>query len=144
MTNLAVTKVGTLWWIQVHGHLSRGDLRQLALLIGRLGTQPAAKVLADVSRVQHIDFRGVHALLPAVRLVRLRGGDVQLIGATSYVWNLIRLGIAQDADELIQPQRRAARRSARRPSSVFGAPPRSCPTMVRQGVGFGFESPSPN
>jgi anti-anti-sigma regulatory factor len=110
MSNVGLTKVGTLWWIRLTGSLSQDDLRSLAVLTGRLGTKPPSKVLLDFSRVRHLDFRGGCHLLAATRLVRLRGGDVVVIGLTAYVWNLLRLGVAQETDELIGNPERAMER----------------------------------
>ena len=44
---LGLTKLGSLWWIQVTGSLARDDMRRLAVLVGRLGTFPPATIICS-------------------------------------------------------------------------------------------------
>jgi ABC-type transporter Mla MlaB component len=104
MVRLGLTRLGSLWWIQVSGRLGIEDLRRLAVLSGRLGSQKSSRVLLDFSRVRHLDYRGIHRLLAAARLIRLRGGEMRLTGVTPYLWDLLCLGVAQDAEELAGPR----------------------------------------
>lgn len=101
MSRLGLTRVGACWWIQVVGSLKREDMHNLAVLIGDLGTRPPSNVILDLSRVRHLDYKGGHLLVAAARLVRLRGGDVTVTGVSPYVWNLLKLGVAQECEELL-------------------------------------------
>jgi anti-anti-sigma regulatory factor len=144
MSSLGMTRVGSLWWVQVVGSLTQEDLRQLAVLTGRLGTQPPSKILLDFSRVRHLDFRGGHLLLATCRLVRLHGGELQVTGVSDYVWNLLKLGVAQEVDELVANPRLAAERPAAPSPTRQKSLQRACPTLMNREVGFGMPSPSPN
>ncbi|MBU1699589.1 MAG: STAS domain-containing protein [Candidatus Eisenbacteria bacterium] len=144
MSSLGMTRIGSLWWVQVMGSLTQNDLRQLSTLTSRLGTHPPSKILLDFSEVRHLDFRGSHFLLATCRLVRLRGGEMQMTGVSDYLWDLLRLGVAQEVDELITNPKPAPDRNSSQTPTLQEPLLRACPTMVQLGMGYSMPLPSPN
>ncbi|HUB07791.1 MAG TPA: STAS domain-containing protein [Myxococcales bacterium] len=52
----------------------------------------APRIVLDLSRVDHLDYRGLPALGRAAARLRAEGGDLRLAGASSYLKAILRFG----------------------------------------------------
>jgi anti-anti-sigma factor len=69
----------------LEGGLSSSDLAQLAERLRALAAQGMSRVVVDLRRVDHWDFRGLRALADAVDHRRRRGGVTAFITPSRYL-----------------------------------------------------------
>ncbi len=50
------------------------------------------RLVLDLSRVTHLEYRGLPALVRAARALRAEGGDLRLAGGSQYVKTILRFG----------------------------------------------------
>jgi len=81
------------------GELRREEIAFLVRGLSRLRRFGCRFVVLDVSRVTHLDYRGVAALKNQVESLRRSGGDVKLAGLSSYLHAILRAG---GADQVFQ------------------------------------------
>jgi anti-anti-sigma factor len=69
----------------LEGGLSSSDLVQLAERLRALAAQGMSRVVVDLRRVDHWDFRGLRSLAEAVEQRRRRGGVTAFITPSRYL-----------------------------------------------------------
>lgn len=69
----------------LEGSLSSSDLVQLAERLRALAAQGMSRVVVDLRRVDHWDFRGLRSLAEAVEQRRRRGGVTAFITPSRYL-----------------------------------------------------------
>ena len=69
----------------LEGSLASSDLVQLAERLRALAAQGMSRVVVDLRRVDHWDFRGLRALAEAVEHRRRRGGATAFITPNRYL-----------------------------------------------------------
>ena len=94
----------------------RGELDQAAL--AELGDLSCVWVLLDFSAVEHLDYRGVEALVVRADAFRRAGGDLKVCGLSPYLQAVLRAVGAHGAFEVFRDPRDA--RAAM--SGPFGHP----------------------
>jgi anti-anti-sigma factor len=72
------------------GELDRQGLRVLAQACVRHAQGGRTQVALDLSLVDHVDYRGVGALLTARRLLQKASGELALCGASPYLQAILR------------------------------------------------------
>lgn len=69
----------------LEGGLTSGDLTELAKRLRALAAQGVSRVVVDLRRVEHWDFRGLKSLADAVEHRRYRGGVTAFITPSRYL-----------------------------------------------------------
>jgi anti-anti-sigma regulatory factor len=69
----------------LEGGLTSGDLSELAKRLRALAAQGVSRVVVDLRRVEHWDFRGLKSLADAVEHRRYRGGVTAFITPSRYL-----------------------------------------------------------
>lgn len=78
------------------GQLLAADLSEALF---RLVNRRTLKVVLDLSRVVHLDYRALKPLMARVRVLRCGGGDIKLAGLSSYLLAILRVAGAHDVFE---------------------------------------------
>jgi anti-sigma B factor antagonist len=84
----------------LRGELDRPALAELGDRLIRLLDQSCVWVLLDFSAVEHLDYRGVEALVGRADAFRRAGGDLKVCGLSPYLQAVLRAGGAHGAFEV--------------------------------------------
>ena len=71
--------------LDLEGGLSSSDLAELARRLRALAAQGVSRVVVDLRRVDHWDFRGLRSVAEAVEHRRRRGGVTAFISPSRYL-----------------------------------------------------------
>ena len=104
--------------LALRGELDQAALAELGDRLIRLLDQSCVWVLLDFSAVEHLDYRGVEALVVRADAFRRAGGDLKVCGLSPYLQAVLRAGGAHGAFEVFRDPRDA--RAAM--SGPFGHP----------------------
>ena len=86
--------------IRPEGELSASDLRAIAQYCFREAQEERRQLIIDFQAVDHLDYRGVGALVAARQLLLRSGGDLKIAGCSTYLKAIVRAAGAQDDLEL--------------------------------------------
>jgi len=86
----------------LRGELDQGALTELGDRLIRLLDQSCVWVLLDFSAVEHLDYRGVPALVARADAFRRAGGDLKVCGLSPYLQAVLRVGGAHGAFEVFR------------------------------------------
>lgn len=78
--------------LQLIGWIDRAALLRLERTLENLAEQGAGDLVLDCSRLRHIDYRLVEALVDALTRYENRAGGVAVCGLSVYLRDLFRLG----------------------------------------------------
>ena len=81
----------------LRGELDQTALAELGDRLIRLLDQSCVWVLLDFSAVEHLDYRGVPALMARAEAFRRAGGDLKVCGLSPYLQAVLRAGGADGA-----------------------------------------------
>jgi anti-sigma B factor antagonist len=84
----------------LRGELDQPALAELGDRLIRLLDQSCVWVLLDFSAVEHVDYRGVQALVLRADAFRRAGGDLKVCGLSPYLQALLRVGGGHGAFEV--------------------------------------------
>lgn len=84
----------------LRGELDQAALAELGDRLIRLLDQSCVWVLLDFSAVEHLDYRGVGALVARAEAFRRAGGDLKVCGLSRYLQAVLRAGGAHGAFEV--------------------------------------------
>ncbi len=73
------------------GEMGECELAALGEELFRLAHMGRRRIVLDLSRVDHIDYRGLRALGARARLLRAGGGDLKICGASNYLAAIFRV-----------------------------------------------------
>ena len=76
--------------IASEGELAEQQITDLADEIVRLSVVGKNNVVLDLSRVHHVDYRGVRQLAARARFLRGAGGDLKICGLSLYLASIFR------------------------------------------------------
>lgn len=76
--------------ISAEGELLEPQITELADETVRLSVIGKNNVVLDLSRVHHVDYRGVRQLAARARFLRAAGGDLKLCGLSLYLTSIFR------------------------------------------------------
>jgi anti-sigma B factor antagonist len=81
------------------GEMGECELSVLGEELFRLAHLGRRRVILDLTRVVHVDYRGLRALAARARLLRAGGGDLKICGLSSYLRAIFRVaGVEMDFD----------------------------------------------
>lgn len=81
------------------GEMGECELAALGEELFRLAHRGRRRVVLDLTRVEHVDYRGLKALAARARLLRAGGGDLKVSGASAYLGAIFRVaGVERDFD----------------------------------------------
>jgi anti-sigma B factor antagonist len=86
----------------LRGELDQAALAELGDRLLRLLDQSCVWVLLDFSAVEHLDYRGVEALVARADAFRRAGGDLKVCGLSPYLQAVLRAGGAHGAFEVFR------------------------------------------
>jgi len=86
----------------LRGELDQTSLCELGDRLIRLLDQSCVWVLLDFSDVEHLDYRGVPALVARAEAFRRAGGDLKVCGLSPYLQAVLRAGGAYGAFEVFR------------------------------------------
>jgi anti-sigma B factor antagonist len=66
------------------------ELAHLGEELFRLAHKGVRKVVVDLAKVEHVDYRGLKAMAARARLLRGAGGDLKLAGLSAYLATIFR------------------------------------------------------
>ncbi|MDR0967170.1 MAG: STAS domain-containing protein [Myxococcales bacterium] len=81
------------------GEMGNLELAQIGEELFRLSRRGHQKVVLDLSRVEHLDYRSLGALSAQARLLRSMGGDLKLCGLSPYLAAIFRAAGLEEAFE---------------------------------------------
>ena len=84
----------------LRGELDQAALADLGDRLIRLLDQSCVWVLLDFSAVEHLDYRGVSALVARAEAFRRAGGDLKVCGLSRYLQAVLRAGGSHGALEV--------------------------------------------
>ena len=85
--------------IAAEGELMEAEITDLADETVRLSVAGKQNVVLDLSRVHHVDYRGVRQLAARARFLRGAGGDLKICGLSLYLASIFRAsGLITDFD----------------------------------------------
>jgi anti-anti-sigma factor len=76
--------------IAAEGELLEQQITDLADETVRLSVSGKHNVVLDLSRVHHVDYRGVRQLAARARFLRAAGGDLKICGLSLYLASIFR------------------------------------------------------
>jgi anti-sigma B factor antagonist len=76
--------------LRCEGEMGTMELAGLGEELFRLAHRGVRKVVVDLARVEHVDYRGLKAMAARARLLRGAGGDLKLAGLSLYVATIFR------------------------------------------------------
>lgn len=85
--------------LTLRGEWTQADLLELTGDLSRLALRGLKAVVLDLSRVTHLDYRGVPSLVRQADHFRYRGGDIKLVGLSAYLHAILRAVGAQTSFE---------------------------------------------
>ena len=85
--------------IRCEGEMSDMELAHIGEELFRLSHRGYQRVVLDLSRVDHLDYRGLGPLSARARLLRAAGGDLKLAGLSPYLAAIFRAAGLEDAFE---------------------------------------------
>ncbi len=85
--------------IRCEGEMGDMELAHIGEELFRLSHRGYQKVVLDLSRVDHLDYRGLGPLSARARLLRSAGGDLKLCGLSPYLAAIFRAAGLEDAFE---------------------------------------------
>lgn len=88
--------------IRCEGEMGEVELAHIGEELFRLTHRGCNNVVLDLSKVDHVDYRGIGPLATRAKLLRRAGGDLMLCGLTAYVAAIFR---AAGVDEEFQMHR---------------------------------------
>jgi len=71
--------------LTLRGEWTQADLLELTQDLSKLALRGLKAVVLDLSRVTHLDYRGVPSLVGQADHFRYRGGDIKLVGLSAYL-----------------------------------------------------------
>ncbi|HEY2955789.1 MAG TPA: STAS domain-containing protein [Candidatus Eisenbacteria bacterium] len=83
---------GRVALLQLSGWIDRPALTRLERTVEDLAARGAGQLVLDCSRLRHIDYRLVPALVDALSSYEARAGGIVVCGLSSYLRDLFRLG----------------------------------------------------
>ena len=86
----------------LRGELDQAALAELGDRLMRLLDPSCVWVLLDFSAVEHLDYRGVAALVARADAFRRAGGDLKVCGLSPYLQAVLRAGGAHGAFEVFR------------------------------------------
>jgi anti-sigma B factor antagonist len=86
----------------LRGELDQEALADLGDRLIRLFDASCVWVLLDFSAVEHLDYRGVPALVARADAFRRAGGDLKVCGLSAYLQAVLRAGGAHGAFEIFR------------------------------------------
>jgi len=86
----------------LRGELDQAALAELGDRLIRLLDQSCVWVLLDFSAVEHLDYRGVPALVARADAFRRAGGDLKVCSLSPYLQAVLRVGGAHGAFEVFR------------------------------------------
>lgn len=86
----------------LRGELDQASLAELGDRLIRLLDQSCVWVLLDFSAVEHLDYRGVAALVARAEAFRRAGGDLKVCGLSPYLQAVLRAGGAHGAFQVFR------------------------------------------
>ena len=86
----------------LRGELDIASLAELGDRLIRLLDQGCVWVLLDFAAVEHLDFRGVPALVARAEAFRRSGGDLKVCGLSRYLQAVLHAGGAHGAFEVFR------------------------------------------
>jgi anti-sigma B factor antagonist len=86
----------------LRGELDQAALAELGDRLIRLLDQSCVWVLLDFEAVEHLDYRGVPALVARAEAFRRAGGDLKVCGLSPYLQAVLRAGGAHGAFEVFR------------------------------------------
>ncbi len=86
----------------LRGELDQAALSELGDRLIRLFDQSCVWVLLDFAAVEHLDYRGVPALVARADAFRRAGGDLKVCGLSPYLQAVLRAGGAHGAFEVFR------------------------------------------
>jgi anti-anti-sigma factor len=85
--------------IVAEGEMGDCELTVLGEELFRLAHLGRRRVILDLTRVDHVDYRGLKSLAARARLLRAGGGDLKVCGLSNYVRAIFRVaGVEGDFD----------------------------------------------
>jgi anti-anti-sigma factor len=94
---IAATKAPDVAIIRCEGEMGDMELAQLGEELFRVTNRGYGKVVLDLSKVDHIDYRGVGPLAARARLLKRAGGGLSLTGVSAYLAAILRAaGVDED------------------------------------------------
>lgn len=85
--------------ISAEGELLEREITDLADETVRLSCVGKQNLVLDLSRVHHVDYRGIRQLAARARFLRSSGGDLKLCGLSMYLASILRAsGLYGDFD----------------------------------------------
>ena len=81
----------------LEGELTLADLARVGDELFRLANRGVRNVVLDMTQVNHLDFRGIRALVARAELFRNAGGDIRVSGLSGYIFHIFRAAGAHDA-----------------------------------------------
>lgn len=76
--------------VRCEGEMGSMELAHLGEELFRLAHRGCHKVVLDLAGVDHVDYRGLKPLASRARLLRGAGGDLKLVGLSSYLAAIFR------------------------------------------------------
>ncbi|HEX9508786.1 MAG TPA: STAS domain-containing protein [Myxococcales bacterium] len=76
--------------LTLRGEWTQADLLELTEDLSKLALRGLKAVVLDLSRVTHLDYRGVPSLVRQADQFRYRGGDIKLVGLSAYLHAILR------------------------------------------------------
>jgi anti-sigma B factor antagonist len=103
----------------LEGELGRDELLEVGEMLVRLSIEGALFVIVDLTRVSHLDYRGIAALVRRAEVFRELGGDITLSGLSPYLFAIFQAAGAHDAFDFFATAA-DARRALDEPASMQG------------------------
>ncbi|WP_257460677.1 STAS domain-containing protein [Archangium lipolyticum] len=91
---------GRVETLMLEGELLEKDLARVCEELVRRMQRGLRNVVLDFSEVDHLDYRGVPALVARAEAFRKAGGDIKLAGLSPYLAAILRAAGAHDVFEL--------------------------------------------
>ena len=76
--------------LRCEGEMGTMELAHLGEELFRLAHRGVRKVVVDLAKVEHVDYRGLKAMAARARLLRGAGGDLKLAGLSPYLATIFR------------------------------------------------------
>jgi anti-sigma B factor antagonist len=86
--------------VRCEGEMGELELAHLGEELFRLANRGCRRVVVDLSRVDHVDYRGVRPLAARARLLRGAGGDLKLAGLSAYLRAIFRAAGVEEEFEM--------------------------------------------